>query len=218
MSLDISRALSNVSTPRALETSKKEEVMRHRHGWHRARRHGFGQAFGFWGGAPPSRFFGPGELRLALLSLLSEGPRHGYELMRELESRSGGLYRASAGSVYPTLQQLEDEGLARSEAVDGKRVYRLTPEGESEVRQEEDTIRRIWRRAERWDEWSGLSRPDVWELARPARQLARAVLRAMARSDRDPDRIDEVRRILERARREIERLDDAGETRESEAR
>jgi len=192
--------------------------MRHRHGWHRSKRHGFGHAFGLWGGGAPSRFFGPGELRLALLSLLSERPQHGYELMRQLESRSGGLYRPSAGSVYPTLQQLEDEGLARSEAVDGKRVYRLSPEGESEVREETEAIQRIWRRAERWDEWSGLSGPDVWELARPARQLARAVLRAMARSDRDPDRIDDVRRILERARREIERLgDDGGEVRQDEA-
>lgn len=184
----------------------------HRHGWRRRMRHGqgFGQAFGMWGAGPRSRFFGPGELRLALLSLLADGPQHGYELMRQLESRSGGLYRASAGSVYPTLQQLEDEGLARSEAIDGKRVYRLTPEGEREVREEADAIARIWRRAERWDEWSGLAGPDIWELARPAKRLAQAVLRAMARSEGEPDRIDEVRSILERARHDLERLDERG--------
>ena len=73
---------------------------------------------------------GLGELRLALLALLHEGPKHGYELMKELESRSGGIYRASAGSVYPTLQQLEDEGLARSKSSDGKRIYQLTDDGE----------------------------------------------------------------------------------------
>jgi DNA-binding PadR family transcriptional regulator len=186
----------------------------HRHGWRRRMRHGhaqgFGHPFGMWGGGPRSRFFGPGELRLALLSLLADGPQHGYELMRQLEERSGGLYRASAGSVYPTLQQLEDEGLARSEAVDGKRVYRLTPDGEREVREEADAIGRIWRRAERWDEWSGLRGPDVWELARPVRRLARAVLRAMARADGESERIDEVRRILERARHELEGLDERG--------
>ena len=70
------------------------------------------------------RFCGPGEVRLALLGLLAEGPRHGYELMGQLEERSGGVYRASAGTVYPTLQQLEDEGLATSETVEGRRVYR----------------------------------------------------------------------------------------------
>lgn len=181
--------------------------MLHRQRWRHRRRHGFAGSFGMWGG-PRGRFFGPGELRLALLSLLADGPRHGYDLMRELEARSGGLYRASAGSVYPTLQQLEDEGLARSEAAEGKRVYRLTPEGERVVREETDAIREIWRRAEGWDAWSGLAGPDLWELARPARRLAQAVLRAVARSEGDSDRIDEVRRILERARRELERLDE----------
>jgi DNA-binding PadR family transcriptional regulator len=113
--------------------------------------------------------------------------------------------------VYPTLQQLEDEGLARSEAVEGKRVYRLSAEGEREVEEEAVAIRGIWRRAEGWDDWSGVSRSDVWEIARPARRLARAVLRALARSEGDSDRIDEVRRILERARNELERLDETAE-------
>lgn len=184
--------------------------MLHRHRRHHRRRHGFPQAFGMWDG-PRGRFFGPGELRLALLSLLTEGPQHGYELMRQLEARSGGLYRASAGSVYPTLQQLEDEGLARSEAVDGKRVYRLSPEGEREVQAEAEAIRAIWRRAEGWDEWGGLSGPDAWELARPTKRLVQAMLRALARADTDVDRVDAVRRILERARQELERLGEAGE-------
>ena len=54
---------------------------------------------------------------------------HGYQVIRELEARSGGRWRPSAGSVYPTLQQLEDEGLVRSEEVDGRRTYTLTDEG-----------------------------------------------------------------------------------------
>lgn len=81
---------------------------------HRAFRHGFG----FMAGA--GRFFGPGEVRLALLSLLADEPMHGYQLMRRLEERSGGIYRVSAGTVYPTLQQLEDEGLIISELQDSK--------------------------------------------------------------------------------------------------
>lgn len=75
------------------------------------------------------RFFESGEIRLAILSLLSEGPKHGYQLMKEMAERSGGLYRASAGSVYPTLQQLEDEGLIESDQQNGKRVYKLTAAG-----------------------------------------------------------------------------------------
>src|ERR1700733_12368926 len=79
------------------------------------------------------RFFGAGEMRLAILSLLSEGPKHGYQLMKELAERSGGVYRASAGSVYPTLQQLEDEGMVVAEMQSGRRVYRLTEGGRKEL-------------------------------------------------------------------------------------
>src|ERR1051326_6915058 len=75
------------------------------------------------------RFFEAGEMRLPMLSLLSEGPKHGYQLMKEMQDRSGGMYRASAGSVYPTLQQLEDEGMVRAEMQNGRRVYHLTDEG-----------------------------------------------------------------------------------------
>src|SRR5690242_4226108 len=84
-------------------------------------------SFGSW--APRSRFFGPGEVRLAILSLLTDGPRHGYELMKMLTQRSGGIYRASAGTIYPTLQQLEDEGLIAAEAKEGKRVFNITEAG-----------------------------------------------------------------------------------------
>ena len=112
----------------------------HRH-WRRHRRGRSG--FRGWGDLGRGRFFGPGEVRLALLSLLSEGPRHGYELMKELESRSGGIYRASAGTVYPTLQQLEDEGLATSEPREGKRVYQLTDAGQRELEQETEAVERI---------------------------------------------------------------------------
>jgi DNA-binding PadR family transcriptional regulator len=172
----------------------------HAHAWHRRRRH---HAFGPW--AERGRFFGPGEVRLALLSLLAEGPRHGYELMRRLAERSQGTYRASAGTVYPTLQQLEDEGLVASSLEDGKRVYRLTDAGRAELARRAEAVERIWRRAEDWGSWSGLYEPEAAELLRPGMLLLKAALRAAARVD-DPDRIEEIRRILERARKEIEDL------------
>jgi hypothetical protein len=75
---------------------------------------------------PGRRFFGQGEVRLAVLSLLEDAPAHGYEIMKRLEERSGGMYKASAGTVYPVLQQLEDEDLVRSEEVQGKRVKART--------------------------------------------------------------------------------------------
>ncbi len=70
-----------------------------------------------------------GELRFVLLELLAERPRHGYELIKELEQRDRGFYRPSPGSVYPTLQLLEEEGSLTSEQVDGKRVYTITEAG-----------------------------------------------------------------------------------------
>ena len=75
--------------------------------------------FAAWRG----RFFGAGEIRLALLSLVAEGPSHGYELMKKLEERAGGVYRGSAGTVCPRLQLLEDERLVASESGEGKDGY-----------------------------------------------------------------------------------------------
>jgi DNA-binding PadR family transcriptional regulator len=153
------------------------------------------------------RFFRPGEVRLALLALVVEQPRHGYELMKELEARSGGVYRASAGSVYPTLQQLEDEGLLTSETADGRRVYRATEAGRREIEEEDSAVRSIWRRAERWGDWGFAFHPEALEIARPAQRLMKAAFRAISRDGADPDHVCE---ILDRARREIRRLNEQG--------
>src|SRR5437763_15200689 len=67
-----------------------------------------------------------GDIRTAVLAVLSEGPGHGYDVMQRLEDKTEGAWRPSPGSVYPTLQLLADEGLARSVERDGKRVYELT--------------------------------------------------------------------------------------------
>jgi DNA-binding PadR family transcriptional regulator len=68
-------------------------------------------------------------VRAAILAVLSERPMHGYEIMQQLEERSGGFWRPSPGSVYPTLQLLEDQALLRGEEVEGRRVYSLTEQG-----------------------------------------------------------------------------------------
>ncbi len=154
-----------------------------------------------------NRFFGPGEVRLALLSLLEQGPKHGYELMKELEARSGGIYKASAGAIYPALQQLEDEGLVTSEQTDGKRTYRLTEAGKQELAKEAETVRRIWQRAEQAEGWGPWIGPEAAEVARPAAELLKAALRAGTRGSHDSARIAKIREILERTRKEIEALD-----------
>lgn len=80
-----------------------------------------------------TRIFGHGGLRLVLLSLLEDGPRHGYDLIGALEERFWGMYRPSSGTVYPRLAALEDEGLIVSEEVDARRVYRITDAGRAEL-------------------------------------------------------------------------------------
>ncbi|GGB15172.1 hypothetical protein GCM10011492_01060 [Flexivirga endophytica] len=84
--------------------------------------------------------FAHGQLRLYLLSLLSEGPRHGYEIMRDLEQRFNGLYTPSAGTVYPRLAKLEEEGLV-SRGDDGRKVtYTITDAGRAEVERRQSDL------------------------------------------------------------------------------
>ncbi len=171
-------------------------------------RHSHWHGFGMMGGGQ-GRFFGPGEVRLALLSLLADEPMHGYELMKRLEERSGGVYRASAGTIYPTLQQLEDEGLIVSDTVGGKRVYNLTEAGRRELAERDETVKQIWRRARRWEDWRGAMDPDTAEIRGPAERLVKAAFRAVA-GEQAAQRIERVREILLRALRELEELGGKG--------
>ena len=177
-----------------------------RWGRHWGRRGGWGRQ---WEGWMPwgqwSRFFSPGELRLALLSLLEERPKHGYELMKNLEARSGGAYRASAGSVYPTLQQLEDEGFVSCETVDGKRVYSLTDEARAELAREAETVKRIWHRADGMSGWAECMGPEIASIAGPIARLVKSAFRAVSSANYDDARVAAVREILNRATEELER-------------
>src|ERR1700761_5674322 len=105
-----------------------------RHPGHRDREEffrsrGFGPGPGRGRGGPRAR---RGDVRAAVLALLADRPMHGYEMIKEIEERSEGAWTPSAGSIYPTLQMLEDEGLIRGEDTDGKRRFTLTEAGRSE--------------------------------------------------------------------------------------
>jgi DNA-binding PadR family transcriptional regulator len=144
-----------------------------------------------------------------VLSLLADESMHGYELMKRLEERSGGIYRASAGTIYPTLQQLEDEGQIVSESVNGKRVYKLIEAGRRELTERDETVRQIWRRARRWEDWRGALDPDTAEIRGPAERLVKAAFRAVA-GEQATQRIERVREILLRALRDLEGLGGKG--------
>jgi DNA-binding PadR family transcriptional regulator len=102
---------------------------------------------GWWPGAPgPVRGpkAGRGDVRAAILALLREEPRNGYQIMSEIEERSGGAWRPSPGAVYPALAQLADEGLITGVESGGRRTYRLTEAGQRHIADNPETARPAW--------------------------------------------------------------------------
>ena len=87
---------------------------------------------------------GRGDIRAGVLALLSEQPRHGYEIIHELADRSGGVWRPSPGSIYPTLKQLSHEGLIRADKGEGRRVFELTDAGRTYVEEHADELVAPW--------------------------------------------------------------------------
>jgi DNA-binding PadR family transcriptional regulator len=113
-------------------------------------------------------------VRAAVLALLSERSMHGYEMIQELESRSGGLWRPSPGSIYPTLQLLEDEGLVTSEEVEGKRSFVLTEEGRAEAERQASETPPWDRLAEEADSPHVKLREAAFQVGAAAMQVAHA--------------------------------------------
>jgi DNA-binding PadR family transcriptional regulator len=108
---------------------------------------GGGQMFGPPWGQPP-RWRGPkarrGDVRAAILAVLAEQPMNGYQIIQEIAERSGGVWKPSPGSIYPTLQQLEDEGLVTADAATGRRTFQLTDEGRAYVAEHQDEVSAPW--------------------------------------------------------------------------
>jgi DNA-binding PadR family transcriptional regulator len=132
-----------------------------------------------------------GGVRAAILRLLAEEPMHGYQIIQELSERTGGMWQPSPGAVYPTLQQLDDEGLVKSEEREGKKVYALTPEGRAQV---DSLVEAPWERFCRPDE-------DLASLRDLAIALGGAVMQVVAAGDEDQRA--KTKEVLEEARRKI---------------
>lgn len=172
------------------EGPRNQFFMSGRHG----RRGSFG---GGWGDEPRTR---RGDIKFILLGLLSERPQHGYELMKELEARRGGFRRPSPGSVYPTLQMLEECGYLTSEEVDGKRVYTITESGRQFLidRNQQSHSRNTY------DSFVESKPSSLLELRRTLTQLNDAVAQ-VARSG-NLEQANRVRDLLVQVKREIYKL------------
>lgn len=147
------------------------------------------------------QWFGSGDMKYVILKLLKDRPMHGYEVMKELEERTRGCYTPSPGTVYPTLQWLEDEGLVRAEELDGKKVYHITDAGRAFLEKHRSTVDDIFDRvAETIDRVVGEPMPEV------NRAVARVVSKAYRAAWKLGDEAAKVPEILDRVADELDSL------------
>ncbi len=169
-------------------------------------------SFEFWGGRRPhrgrggSRIFEQGDLKYVILRLLSEKPRHGYEIIKELEDRFGGTYSPSPGTVYPTLTMLEDLGYAKA-ATDagGRKVYEITPEGTAYLDEHSTTVDGIFERIARFVD--GVLDTPMMEVNNAFRHVGKAAYSRASRNINDRAKLSRIKEILERAAADLEQLD-----------
>ena len=177
---------------------------RHEGGRHEGGRHEGGRGGPFGGHRGRAR---RGEARYVLLDALRDGPKHGYEIIKSLEERSGGEYAPSPGTVYPTMQYLEDLGQVRSEQGAERRVYHLTDAGRAELEARAEDLTAFWARFGA-PATSAASQPEIGFLQEELDTLARTVwggLRSVADRD-DPETVRLVRQAVERCRGEIREI------------
>jgi len=163
---------------------------------------GFGGPWGGWWPGPPGAP-GPargakasrGDVRAAILALLREGPRSGYQIMSDIEERSGGAWRPSPGAVYPALSQLADEGLIEGEETGGKRIFGLTAAGRDYVDQHPEMARGAWESAEQQEAW------QLPGLLAEAARLGGGIMQVAHAGT--PEQVRAAERLLERTRRSL---------------
>jgi DNA-binding PadR family transcriptional regulator len=155
-----------------------------------------------------------GDLRYVILDLLKERPSYGYELIQALEERFHGCYSPSAGTVYPTLQWLQDLGYVSVAEQDGRKMYTITDEGRRFLSERQEKVNEVWERMGAWwggprkhngthEEWHNFGR-EMHDLGREMRDIFKDC-RYEARWA-SPDQIRRVRDVVARAGREIEEI------------
>lgn len=137
---------------------------------------------------------GRGDVRAAVLALLAERPMHGYQIIREIEERSHGAWKPSAGSVYPTLQMLTDEGLITAEESGGRKTYSLTDAGREETEQSKD-------RSAPWEMSGKRDAASATAIPKAGAQLAQAA--ALVARSGSPEQVTEAVAVLDEARRRL---------------
>ena len=152
--------------------------------------------------------FERGDLKYVILEQLKDKPAHGYELMRALEERFGGLYTPSPGAVYPTLQMLEDMGYVSSVQQDGRKVYSITDAGRSFMNERQPQVDEVFNRMkERWGaEWGPQAQRLMHDLRNDMRDLGRSVASEARNRWPDPEQQRRIRDVISRAKTEIQSI------------
>ncbi len=178
---------------------------------------GFGRRGGGWEGDWSAEFgggqtrrgkrrmFESGELRLVLLKLIADQPRHGYDLIRAIEELTHGSYAPSPGVVYPTLTMLQDMGLIQEAAADGTRkAFAITPEGEAHLAERSEEVEALFERLTGAGE--GKRRAGGRPIQRAVGNLLSALWHRVTADDTGEARIHEIAAILDETAQKIERL------------
>jgi DNA-binding PadR family transcriptional regulator len=164
----------------------------------------------FWGGRGRSRggpfggsrMFDQGDLKFVILRLLDEKPRHGYEIIKEIGERFGGMYSPSPGTIYPTLTMLEDLGYARARPEEGgKKIYEITDEGRAHLAENQPQIDDIFGWIAEFA--NSIFGEPMMEVHRGFKNVGRAIYASKSAS-RSPEQIRKIKEILDRAATEIE--------------
>lgn len=172
---------------------------------------GFGPrawSFGIPFGGPRGRgrgrrqMFESGEMKFVILRLIKEKPRHGYEIIKALEERMGGCYVPSAGSVYPTLQLLEDQGYVKVVETEGKKVYHITAEGEAFLEENRSTLDDILDRVK--DAVHGFAGGSMADLNQSFAHLARMTYKKAWQAGPDDEKTRRIVEILKRTVAEVQ--------------
>lgn len=157
----------------------------------------------FFGGPPPRAE--RGEVRYLVLDALAERPRHGYEVIQAIEERTGGAYRPSPGTIYPTLQMLDELGQVRSSDAEGRKIYELTDAGRKELEAHREEV------ADSYARFSGAGEPwadheQLHALGRRLHQLMRGLGMAMRRGTLTASHWRDVQKVVTEAADRIEQI------------
>jgi DNA-binding PadR family transcriptional regulator len=173
----------------------------------------FGAMFGSGAGRGRSRggpfggaggVFDQGDLKYVILRLLDEKPRHGYESIKEIEERFGGMYSPSPGTVYPTLTMLEDLGYARvTPEESGKKIYEITDEGRKYLSENQPLIDDIFSRIAEFAQ--SIFGENMNDVHRAMKHVGRAVYMSTNKT-RTPEQIKKIQEILDRAAHDVEEV------------